>query len=43
MNPPWMKKTHTQITAAFKVEAKARGAKPNGVYNQFFREGFSTG
>ncbi|MBK3429113.1 nucleotidyl transferase AbiEii/AbiGii toxin family protein [Corynebacterium tuberculostearicum] len=40
MNPPRMKKTHTQITAALKAEAKARGAKPNDVYNQFFREVF---
>lgn len=40
MNPPWMKKTHTQITAALKAEAKAQGAKPNDVYNQFFREVF---
>ncbi|MGP5693370.1 nucleotidyl transferase AbiEii/AbiGii toxin family protein [Corynebacterium variabile] len=37
---PKMKRTHGQITAALKAEAKAQGKNPNDVYNQFFREAF---
>ncbi|MDY5784664.1 nucleotidyl transferase AbiEii/AbiGii toxin family protein [Corynebacterium sp.] len=37
---PKINRTHGQIAAALKKEAKNEGRNPNDVYNQFFRETF---